>query len=194
MSSILEWLSGGDLRSDGMADEVVDVVLKNPPLFDEVLAGLWESDDVIRARTADALEKIARVKPEYLKDHLAQLIQLAREDPVAMVRMHLAMIFGHLAIYDELLDDLTSVLLYMLEDKSVFTKSWVIVSLCIIARRDPENLERILSQIVTYQNSSSIAIRTKVKYAVEILTDEKRPFPKGWIKSEHVRDLYWISN
>jgi hypothetical protein len=189
MMSILEWLSGGDLRSDGMADEVAEVVLMNPPMFDEIFLGLQEANDVIRARTADALEKISRKEPGYIKEHMPLLMQLAKQDPVAMVRMHLAMIFGHLAIYDELVDDLISVLLYMLEDKSVFAKSWAIVSLCIIARKYPENSEEILGQIVSCQNSSSIAIRTKVRYAIGILTDEQRPFPKGWIKSEHLRGL-----
>jgi hypothetical protein len=189
MNSILEWLSGGDLRSDGMANEVVDVVLKNPRLFDEVYAGLDEADDVIRARTADALEKISRIETKLLKNHVPRLIQIAREDPVAMVRMHLAMIFGHLAIYEELVDDLSSILLNMLDDESVFAKSWAIVSLCIVARKYREKCELILGEIVSHQNSSSIAIRTKVRKAIRLLTDEGSSFPKGWIKSEHLQEL-----
>ena len=189
MNRILEWLSGGDLRSDGMADEVADVVLKNHQLFDDVYAGLNESNDVIRGRTADALEKIARTKPEFLKDHVLQLIQVAKEDTVAMVRMHLAMIFGHLAIYDELVDELSSVLLFMLDEKSVFAKSWAIVSLCIIARKYPQKRDQILGRVVRLQKDSSIAVRTKVRYAIEVLTDEGSTFPKGWIKSEHLQEL-----
>jgi hypothetical protein len=38
MNPILEWLSGGDLRSDGMADEVAELVLKNPAMFNEIIA------------------------------------------------------------------------------------------------------------------------------------------------------------
>jgi HEAT repeat protein len=189
MNPILEWLSGGDLRSDGMADEVAAVVLKTPQLFEEIYAGLDQTHDVIRARTADTLEKISRAKPELLKDHLPQLVLLAKEDPVAMVRMHLAMIFGHLSIYEELVEDLISTLLHMLDDHSVFTKSWAIVSLCIIARKYPTTREQIVSPIVALQNDSSTAIRTKVRYARGVLTDEGRPFPKGWIKSEHLEDL-----
>jgi len=189
MNPILEWLSGGDLRSDGMADEVAAVVLKNPQLFEDIYAGLDQTHDVIRARTADTLEKISRAKPELLKDHLPQLVLLAKEDPVAMVRMHLAMIFGHLSIYEELVEDLISTLLHMLDDHSVFTKSWAIVSLCIIARKYPTTREQIVSPIVALQNDSSTAIRTKVRYARGVLTDEGRPFPKGWIKSEYLEDL-----
>jgi hypothetical protein len=189
MSTILEWLAGGDLRSDGMADEVAAVVLKNQQLFKEVFEGLVQSDDVIRGRTADVLEKISRTHPEHLKKHVLQLIQIAKEDPVPMVRMHLAMIFGHLAIYEDLVDDLSSILLYMLEDKSVFAKSWAIVSLCIIARKHPRMCDQVMKSVVSLKNDSSIAIRTKVRYATGILTDETKPFPKDWIKSEHLHEL-----
>jgi len=190
MNPILEWLAGGDLRSDGMANEVADLVLKNPPMFNEIFHGLQESNDVIRARTADALEKISRKNPEHLKEHLPQVIQLAKTDSVAMVRMHLAMIFGYLAIYEELVEDLNSTLLHMLDDPSVFAKSWAIVSLCIIARKYPTTRDQIVTPVIALQNDSSIAIRTKVRYAIGILTDEGFPFPKGWIKSEYLKDLY----
>lgn len=189
MNPILEWLSGGDLRSDGMANEVADIAIKNPQLFDEVYAGLEEADDVIRGRTADALEKISRKRPEFLRDHVSQLIRMAKEDPVVMVRMHLAMIFGHLAIYEELVDELASVLLFMLDDQSVFAKSWAIVSLCIIARKYPQKRDQIVSSVMQLQKDSSIAIRTKVRYAIGVLTNEGSPFPKGWIKSEHLQEL-----
>ena len=189
MNPILDWLSGGDLRSDGMANEVAAVVLKNQELFGEVYAGLGEDDDVIRGRTADALEKISRSKPELLKDRLPQILQRAEEDPVPMVRIHLAMMLGHLAICEELIEDLTLALLSMLADSSVFAKSWAIVSLCIIARKYPKKRDQILRNISRFQQDGSIAIRTKVRYAIDVLTDEAKPFPKGWIKSEHLREI-----
>jgi HEAT repeat protein len=189
MNPVLEWLSGGDLRSDGMANEVAAVVLRNPQLFEEMYGGLLNSDDLIRGRTADALEKISRSNPEYIKDHVPELIRIAKTDSVAMVRMHLAMIFGHLAIYADFVDELAAILLSMLDDKSVFAKSWAIVSLCIIARKYPEKCEQVTQRVAPLHKDTSIAIRTKVRYALEILTDMNRPFPKGWIKSEHLQDL-----
>jgi len=189
MNPILDWLSGDDLRSDGMADEVVSVVLRNPQLFDEVYGGLLHTNNVIRGRTADALEKISRSKPQYLKDHVTELIRVAKSDSVAMVRMHLAMIFGHMAIYADLVEELVAILLFMLDDKSVFAKSWAIVSLCILARKYPEEGDQILQRIAPLHADKSIAIRTKVRYAREVLTDTRKTFPKGWIKSEHLRNI-----
>ena len=60
MNQLLEWLSGGDLRSDGIPSEVADLVLEQLHLIPDLLEGLEKSEDVIRGRTADALEKVAR--------------------------------------------------------------------------------------------------------------------------------------
>lgn len=189
MNPILEWLSGGDLRSDGMADEVAEVVLKNPTLFEEVVVGIDEANNVVRARTADALEKIARVKPELLVSHLPKLIQIAAWETVPMVKMHLAMIMGHLAIYQEHVAELNECLLGLLKDQSVFTRSWVIVSLCILARKYPELQPQIVAAIASLSRDDSIAIRTRVRKALELLMNENARFPKGWVKSEFLKEL-----
>ncbi|HEY47682.1 MAG TPA: hypothetical protein G4O14_12990 [Anaerolineae bacterium] len=189
MGQILEWLSGGDLRSDGMSNEAADFVLKSPEMFDELFEGLSASDDVVRGRTADALEKISRTKPELLVERLPKLLQVAEEDHVPMVKMHLAMIFGHLAIYEERHRDLISTLLYLLDNGSVFARSWAIVSLCILAKKYPEERKQILERIEPIQRDRSIAMRTKARKAVDLLANKNVPFPKGWIKSEHLQGL-----
>ena len=43
MNQLLGMLSGGDLRSDGLSDEVVALVLSNDELFDDLYAGLLET-------------------------------------------------------------------------------------------------------------------------------------------------------
>jgi hypothetical protein len=40
MNQMLDWLSGGDLCSDGSANEATEIVLQNPHLFDDLYAGL----------------------------------------------------------------------------------------------------------------------------------------------------------
>jgi HEAT repeat protein len=190
MNHILEWLSGGDIRSDGMANEAAAFVLANPEIYPELYAGLSVSDDVVRSRAADALEKVARVKPALLIDDLPELIHLARTEPVPAVKMHLAMLFGHLAVYEEEKERLISVLIHLLKDTSVFAKSWAITSLCILGRKYPQGSQRILDEITPLYNDNSIAVRSKVKKAVLLLTDQDAPFVHGWIKSEHLQDLY----
>jgi HEAT repeat protein len=190
MNQILEWLSVGDPRSDGMADEAAEFVLSNPEVYEELYAGLRVEEDIVRSRAADALEKVAREKPELLIGNLPEIIHLAKTDPKPAVKMHLAMIFGHLAIYEEVKEQLISALLYQLEDTSVFTQGWAITSLCILGRKYPEESNRILKEITPLQYDKSISVRSKVRKAITLLSNENAPFIDGWIKSEHLKDLY----
>ena len=186
MNQILEWLLGGDPRSDGLSTEVASFVLANPQLIGELLDGLDEPQDLLRGRTADALEKIARTSPDLLIAWLPKLYTVAREDPRPAVKMHIAMLLGHLAMYAEHAPDITQSLLEMLDDPSVFTRSWAIASLCIMGRMYAQDQDHILSSIARLQGDTSIAIRTRVRNAIRILTDERAPFPKGWINSQHL--------
>lgn len=189
MNEVLSWLSGGDLRSDGMANEVAASILTNPNAFGDLFAGLSEPDDVVRGRAADAIEKVSRKSPDLVRDCLPVLTNLAQDEKVPLVKMHLAMIFGHLAVYPDLIGQLKATLLFQLEDESVFTRSWAIVSLCIVARKYPQECQDILERIVRLQGDSSIAIRSRVKKAIHLLSDPQAQFPKGWIKSEHLQGI-----
>lgn len=189
MNQLLEWLAGGNLRSDGQASEVADLVLQNPQLFDDLYEGLFVEDDVVRGRTAHALERISRSKPERLAAHMQQLIGVAKSDPVPMVRFHLAMLFGNLLVYEDQVETIKTVLLEMLGDESAFTRNWVISSLCILGRKYPREREVILQALSPYLSDASIAIRSRTEKALALLTDERQPFPPGWIKSEYLQEI-----
>ena len=189
MNQVLTWLSGGDLRSDGMANEVASFVLDHPNAFEDLYSGLYEVKDVVRGRTADALEKVSRRRPDLLEVHFPEMVILAGTEHVPLVKMHLAMIFGHLAVYPELIGQLLSPLKDLLDDDSVFTRSWAIASLCIIGRKYPQECQPIINLLVPLQGDKSIAIRSKVRNGLRLLTDPNAKFPKGWIKSEHLQGL-----
>lgn len=186
MNPLLEWLEGGDLRSDGLSSELTRFVLVNPQNLGDLFQGLSVKDEVIRGRTADAIEHIAREIPEALLPYQSQLIKSLQEDTVPMVRWHLAMTLGHMALDWEDPDSACNVLLKLLSDSSVFVVSWVIVSLCIYARLFPQYKHQIIAQVVAQGANPSIAIRSKVKNATMILSHEQHAFPKGWIKSEKI--------
>jgi uncharacterized membrane protein YheB (UPF0754 family) len=124
-----------------------------------------------------------------VKKYLPVLIQTIEEDNVPMVRWHIAMILGYLTIFQDQVDEITDVLIDLLSDQSVFTQSWAIVSLCIVARQYPAKVDQIVDAVAPLKGSASVAIRSKVRNALPILTNEQVPFPKGWIKSEHLYSL-----
>lgn len=98
MSQALEKLKGGDLRSIGKSNEVVQDILKTPALFGEVFEGLLADDPVLRMRCADVIEKVSKVHPEYLQPYKDRLIKEVSEVNQQEVRWHLAQMFSYLEL------------------------------------------------------------------------------------------------
>ncbi len=187
MNEILNWLSSGDLRGDGIADQVVEMVLRDPHLLDDLIEGLKHEDDIIRGHSADALEKLARDIPHEVLLHLPVLLDIASHDTLSVVQMHLAMLMGHMAYDLDYTDEIVDALLTLSCSKSAFARSWAISSLCIVARLYPQHLLPLTQRIADLQNDESAAIRTRVRYALDLLTNPSAPFPKGWVKSETIQ-------
>jgi HEAT repeats len=189
MTQIENWLSGGDLRSDGASNEVAQTIIHNPRLFPDLVACLDAGDAVVRGRAADAIEKIARILPDIAVQNLDCLVTALSGDEVPMVRWHLAMALGHLVMNEEQADLIEKALLERLEDESVFVVSWAIASLCILAFQYPARLPGITSAIAPFEKSSSAALRTRARRAMAALTGPHSSLPPGWVKSEHLLGL-----
>ena len=80
-------LAGGDRRSIGRSDHVAAVVRGKPELFPELITGLWSKNPVIRMRTADAVEKVTRKKPELLTPYKKELLGLMAEAKDARIAL-----------------------------------------------------------------------------------------------------------
>lgn len=182
MNPLLAALAGGDIRSDGEANRVADLVAENPGLVDDLTQGLLSTDGVVRARTSHALERLSRSKPELFANYLPLFIRTGKKDREPTVRWHIAMLLGNLTLLRDQKNTITSTLLHMLDDESVFVKSWTIVSLCLIAREYPDKRGRILKRIAPLKEDRSAAIRARARKAVELLMFDGLKFPAGWIK------------
>lgn len=58
MTNVVDWLRANDMGSDGLSDEAAAFILANPELLEDLLAGIDDQVPAVRARTADALEKV----------------------------------------------------------------------------------------------------------------------------------------
>jgi hypothetical protein len=184
-SDIEKWLAEGDLTNDGRANEVVSLVSANPDIFEDVFICLESTNPVIRGHAADALEKIGRDYPDLYLPHIDSIITILNKDPIPMVQWHLAMLLGHLAIYTEYIESFIPVLVSLLEKKQLFTQSWAMTSLAIIAVLAPEYQGQSVDAITKHENAPSAALRNRVKKALNVLVGGE-PFPKGWVKSSLV--------
>ena len=190
MNHLLIWLAEGNLASDGLADEVVRLVSANLDLLPDLVVGLHAPDAALRGHAADALEKLARSHPEAVVRFLPDLTRAATQDRVPMVRWHMAMTLGHLSVFPDRVPQLADALFFLLQDGSISTRCWAMVSLCILARQYPELVERAVAIIAPLSDFASAALRSKVRHALHVLTNPSAPFPKGWVKSSRLQHLY----
>ena len=98
MQRILAKLRGGDLRSKGRSEEVVEDALKNPDLLPILFNGLLHDDPVIRMSAADAVEKIARKRADLLQPFKNRLIEKVAKINQQEVRWHVAQMFSRLEL------------------------------------------------------------------------------------------------
>lgn len=183
MNQLLEKFKGGTLTSDGRADEVVQDVLTQPSLFKFLLEGIRSNDDVIRGRTAHALEKVAHIHPDWFNSHFAEIKKKALDDPIPMVRWHMVMLLTDLAV-DTNHNVVVDTLLTCLEDNSAFVLSWAISGLCILGRRYPARAPEILKALRPLRNVNGTAIRSRASKAIDFLENPVLPIPRGWLKTK----------
>jgi len=182
MNDLLQKLTGGDLRSDGGANELADQVIKNPQMLANLVEGLSESNDIVRGRTAHAIERISRTCPDMLQGLIPQFARLAKSDKVPMVKWHIAMIFPNLTLLTKETEMIFSTLFELLEDDSVLVRSWAIAGLTILARKNKDKTSEVIKRLRAYEKSKSIAISTRVAKALEVLENDNKPIPASWIK------------
>lgn len=138
MQPILRKLEGGDRRSIGRSNEVVADVIANPDLFDAVFSGLQSNDPILRARSADALEKITLQHPEYLRPYRTALIgPLARLDQKE-VRWHIAQMLPRIGWNRRERQQVLAVLTLYLDDSSSMVKTFAMQAFADLANEWPE--------------------------------------------------------
>ena len=141
-------LEGGDQRSIGRSDQIVSEVIENPRLFSELFRGmLTENPAVVRLRAADAVEKITRQRPEYLRRYKRKLIvQAARTDQCG-VRWHLAQMLPRLSLTRQDLPRVLRTLHVCLNDPSHIVATSSMQALADLAKQFPHLLPSVLPEI-----------------------------------------------
>jgi hypothetical protein len=94
--NILEMLKGGDLRSIGKANQVAQLVCSEPKLVKSLIEGIYSDDPVLRARSADALEKVSSQFPGYVQPFKNDVLNKISKMDQQEVKWHVALILPRL--------------------------------------------------------------------------------------------------
>ncbi|MCP4623295.1 MAG: hypothetical protein GY850_07150 [bacterium] len=161
MHALLKKLQGGDRRSIGKVDEVVDQVLRSAALFEELINGLIVDDPLIRMRSADAVEKITQVKPEWLTPYKKILIQLAGDSNQQEVRWHMAQILPRLTLNPRERKAIVDILYSYLNDKSKIVVTFALQALTDFAVEDIRLKQRVIGVLEEFTKTGSPAIKNR---------------------------------
>ena len=147
MHPILRKLEGRDRRSIGRANEVVADVAANPAFFRAVFSALQSDDAVLRARAADAVEKITARHPEYLRRYKTQLIGPLACVSQKEVRWHVAQMLPRVQWNESERQRVLDILMNYLKDTSSIVKTFAMQALADLAHKNPELIPRVLTHL-----------------------------------------------
>jgi hypothetical protein len=178
-SSILRKLEGGDRRSIGRSNEVVAEVLGNRKLFGALFVGLSVDDPVVRARAADAVEKISTVHPEYLHPYKAQLLGELACCWQKEVRWHVAQILPRLRWNAQERQQVYDTLTGYLCDSSSIVKTFAMQGLADLTTQAPELRPAVLRQLQKLTVSGTPAMRARGRKLLVVLSGSTRCSSRG---------------
>jgi hypothetical protein len=163
LANILSKLRGGDRRSIGKVGEVVAVVRKKPDLFNDLVAGLFDEDPVVRMRAADAMEKITSDNPGFLTPFKDELLHLAKVTQQQDLRWHLAQMIPRLKLRPKETAVATEIFFEYLNDKSKIVVTFAMQALADLAIKKPDITARVIRVIEKLIQTGSPAIQSRGK-------------------------------
>ncbi|MHC4818142.1 MAG: HEAT repeat domain-containing protein [Planctomycetota bacterium] len=157
MNKTLQMLTGGDLRSEGRADEVAALVIGDPGILPALVEGLSLDDKLIRARTCMSMEVMSRSHPELLEPLVPELIRTAEQETVAQARWHLAETFCNVALDRKQAERAVSILLEYLGDKSRIVTYCAVQALGVLGKQSAKRSEIVAAVRRHLGDSKSMA-------------------------------------
>jgi len=165
MPTVYDLLTGNDLRSIGKSNEVVQLVTSDPVLFNEVFDGIFHRDKVIRARCADAVEKVGRKYPDYIQKKKAIILKNLSKFEQKEVRWHIAMILGYIKLTPKEIKLVNSYLFNWLEEeKSIIVKVMCMQTLADIALKNKKMIKSVRDEIEKQMLTGAPAIKARGRH------------------------------
>lgn len=174
-TDILSMLGGGDRRSTGRASEVVALVLDDPTLFGQLMAGLTSADPLVRMRAAHAVEIVTVNRPDLLPPHKGYVLGPVAAVNQQEVRWHVAQLIPRFELTDAERAAATSMLEGFLSDKSGIVRVFALQALADLAARDPGLKTRLLPLVERLALAGTPAERSRCRQLLRQLAPSAAP-------------------
>ncbi len=170
--SLIDLLRGGDHRSIGRADEVVDIVLSSSSRFEEVFNGILSDDSLIRMRYADAVEKIARKRHDLLTPFKERLIEEVASIDQQEIQWHLAQMITYLDYTKNEEARVVKVLRGLLSSNSRIVIVSSLDTLTELATRNSSLRESVIGDIENAMKKGTPSVKSRGKRLLGRLTGD----------------------
>ena len=171
MNPLLKKLEGGDRRSIGRVNDVINDVLADTQLFGDLVDGLFVENPVVRMRAADALEKISSDYSELLQPHKKTILGLAARTEQQEVRWHIAQMIPRLQLTRGEMHAIADVLFSYLDDKSNIVITFSLQALADLAIEENSLKVRVVEVLEKLAQTGSPAVKNRGKKLLAKLTD-----------------------
>ncbi len=150
-------------------------VLENPRSFGDLFTGILDNDPVVRARAADAAEKVTRLHPEYLQPFRTRLIVEVAKIPQQEIRWHLAQMFPRLDLAPSEKTSVIELLFSWIDgpERSRIVKAFGLQSLAGLASHGPSMRPRVMKKLREYLKNGSPAMKSRSKRLIKQLGKSK---------------------
>lgn len=158
-------LSGGDPRSLGNTNKVVELVLSNQSKLDELMNTILSNDDaIVRMRASDAIEKICKQKPLWFAKYKSELLGEWPKIQQPSVQWHLAQILSEI----ELTHAETILAIGLVKKNLELTDDWIVENLsletlAIFVRRNQFDRREFITIINRYENCDHKSVVSRVR-------------------------------
>lgn len=169
-SGLIDRLEGGDRRSIGAADQVVERVLDEPRAgIAEIIAGMTDPDRRVRMRAADVAEKVSARLPSCLQPHKSLLVAMAGRAQEPELRWHLAQMLPRLSLDTAERRRVEAILFGYLADDSRIVRTFALQALADLTRESAELLARLLPVLRDVVVRDSPAVQARARHLLEDL-------------------------
>lgn len=145
-------LGGGNPRSLGKTDEIVKLVLQKPATLPELFECLFASDEIVRMRAGDALEKVCRERPEWFEPFIDRLLDEIALIDQPSVQWHLVQMLGEVELSTAQKSKAVAILKRNLEHAT----DWIVLNYSLevcaqFARQDAALRDYFIEQLKRYR-------------------------------------------
>jgi len=169
MNKIEKLLSIGDLRTAGKSEEVVRLALSKPGLFGDIVHAILLDHPGIRMRASDAVEKITRLHPEWLKSYKKLFLSKIANIEQKEVRWHSAQILPRLNLTKNERKKVFTLMLTFLEDESRIVKTFAMQALTDIAVQDGSYVDQVEDIVKRLMKKGTPAMKSRGRKLLVIL-------------------------